>query len=259
FGTTHSMVSFLGPNHVSDSFTLSWDFTERKDFDEAKDTLVDGLKKIYPNNGRHNPGSLFQDGIRFRTNTSQFIYVTWDTYGGFLKVEVVDEEAADPVAPIEDVITTLVKNFPDGKGKIHDLTKFAESWGCVVKDSGHPRWVTMSSRSAKNCKGLNIYFDRGTEDSQDFKAIRYNPALPEEDQQKNYEEAFKKLFGTPESITQKLKHEPSEVYKSSNTGIILSPVSFQGKPSVDVFITSYEEAMSTAMTEEEKEAQKKKK
>ncbi len=255
-GSTHSMVSFLGPNHVSDSFSLSWDFTERKDFDQAKDSLVDTLKKIYNINGRYNPGSLFQDGIRFKTNTSQVIYVTWDTYGGFLKVEVIDEGAADETASIEEVITTLVKEFPDGKGKVHDLTKFAESWGCIVKDSGHPRWVTMAGRASKNCKGLNIFFDRGTEDSQDFTSIRFNPALPAEEQSKLYGEAYKKLFGTPEKIMQPRRDEPSEVYKDGNTGIILNEVSYLGKPSVEVFISSYEDAMNTAVKEEKKEEKK---
>ncbi len=256
FGTSEATVSFLGANHVTDSYSLRWNFKDRKDFEEAKAHLEQNLKKIYGLAVKSNSGSLFENQIRLSSKTNQTVYLTWSTYGEFIRVDVLETDAQNGKAVATSNISDLVNAFPEGKGKVSDITPFAENWGCVVRETGHPRWLTISTKTEKNCRGLNVYFERNASNMELFDSIKFNPTVPGDKNVKEYEDALSQLYGKPNEVKQPMFDEPSRVYQSGETGIVLNQVMLQDKPNADVTITSYGKMMSLPKPEEKAEEKK---
>ncbi len=245
-GANQASVSFLGANHVSDSFYLIWEFKERKDFEAVQSSVEKGLRNMYGSGGQFNPGKIFDDGFRYRTKIpGQWVFFFWSTFGDYVKIEVVNEAVEDKGGSVKENISELMAKFPRGSGKLSDVEPLAESWGCMVKDSGHPKWMTMSSRANKNCRGMNIFFERNPENQEVFTGLRFNPAVPGEKVVTEYEQVLSEMYGKPEEFDMPIHEEPTLVYKADDIGIVLNHVELQGEPSVDVFVGPYYNAVNS--------------
>jgi hypothetical protein len=250
FGADKVTVSFLGNGGVSDSLTVQWNFKSRDDMTAFRDKLKQELAKRYGQSTPLDPGHFFIKGDVFRT-AGQTVFFSWDTYGEWSRVEVVDNKSEQQSFNLAKDIRTLVQTFPQGKGKAASLDGFAASLGCRVSPMGHPRWLTLRNKFGRECRGLNVYFKLDA-DKSEVTEVKLAPAKADDENFERVQKAMAENFGAAGTVRLAPFGNEGWVYRDGDTALLVSKVKNKDRLNADIYLLDPSSAASRVMQPKDK-------
>jgi hypothetical protein len=250
FGADKVTVSFLGNGGVSDSLTVQWNFENRDAMTAFRDKLKKDLTQRYGLSTPLDPGHFFIKGDVYRT-AAQTIYFSWDTYGGWSRIEVVDNKSEEQSFNLAKDIRTLVQTFPQGKGKVAALDGFAASLGCRVSPMGHPSWLTLRNKFGRECRGLNVYFKQDA-DKRDITEVKLSPAKADDENFERVQKAMAENYGSAGTVRLAPFGTEGWVYREGDTALLVSKVKNKDRLNADIYLLDPSSIASRVMQPKDK-------